>query len=185
MLQATNTNFLPPFPDTIIVNEGGDGKIDFAKGKTYRVRIISFSAFASALLHFDSHTMQVIMTDGSYTEKEQAYQLRISPAQRYDVLISCIGRDNRNYPYLVSLDINRDFTKPNAVYPHNFTGHLVMDANKPFTVDTVDDWNPVDDSHFKPLLPIPRFEPVTTNIVLDFEFCSDKNGIPRYILNSI
>lgn len=185
MLQPSNTNFLPPFPDGIIVNEGGDGKIDFVKGKTYRIRIISFSAFASAMLHFDSHTMQVIMNDGSYIKKEQAYQLRISPAQRYDVLISAIDRDNRNYPYLVSLDINRDYTKPGAVYPHNFTGQLVMDPNKPFTADNVDDWRPVDDSHFKPLLQVARYEPVTTNIVLDFEFCSDNNGIPRYGLELI
>ncbi|KAL1869993.1 hypothetical protein VTK73DRAFT_2863 [Phialemonium thermophilum] len=183
MLQPSNTLFLPRFPDGIIVNEGGSAQIPFVKGKTYRLRIISFAAFASAMLHFDSHTMQVIMNDGSYIQQAQAYQLRISPAQRYDVLISAIDRDHRNYPFLFSLDINRDFTKPDPVWPNNFTGQLVMDSTKPFTEDVVDVWRPVDDSHFKPFDSLVQFGPVTTTVVLDFDFCFDENDYPRACFN--
>jgi iron transport multicopper oxidase len=179
MLQTSNQHFLPPFPDGIIVDEGGNGHINFVKGKTYRIRIISFAAFASAFIHFDSHTMQVIMNDGSYIQKAQAYQLRIAPAQRYDVLISAIDRDHRNYPYLVALDINRDFTQDGSVYPHNFTGQLVMDPSQNFTQDVVSVWRPVDDSHFTSLDGAPKYEPVDKIIELDFDFCFDVNGFPR------
>jgi FtsP/CotA-like multicopper oxidase with cupredoxin domain len=72
MLSASNTQFLPPFPDGLIVNEGQNANINFVKGKTYRIRLISFSAIASAMVHFDSHTMQVIMNDGSYIRQTQA-----------------------------------------------------------------------------------------------------------------
>jgi iron transport multicopper oxidase len=183
MLSPSNTNFLPPFPQGIIVNDGRDANVEFVKGKTYRFRIISFAALGSAMLHFDSHTMQVIMNDGSYVKKHQAYQLRIAPAQRYDVLISAINSDHRNYPFLVSLDVNPDFTNPNTPFPiqwpFNFTGYLIMQPGGELPQDVVEDWHPVDDSHFEPLDDAPALAPVTKTIVLDFNFCFDKNGIPR------
>jgi len=188
MLEPSNTNFLPPFPDTIIANEGGSTDIPFVKGKTYRVRIISFAAFASTMVHFDSHTMQVIMNDASYIQQTQAYQLRVSPAQRFDVLISCIDRDHRNYPFLLSLDINRDFknanSQPPVSWPHNHTGYLVMDSTADLTaVDVVSSWSPVDDSHFNAYDGAAPIGPYTNSIVLDFDFCFDKNGIPRACFN--
>lgn len=184
MLQPSNTRFLPPFPNNQIVNEGGDGKITFVKGKTYRIRIISFSAFASHMLHFDSHNMQIIMTDGSYVQQREAYQLRISPAQRYDVLISAIDRDRRNYPYLVSLDMNRDFTTGTPIWPFNFTGQLVMNPAWEFTQDNVSVWRPIDDSHLSPLNGASKYEPVSNVIKLDFSFCFDQNGFPRACFNN-
>jgi iron transport multicopper oxidase len=179
MLTPAN-GFNPPLPDSIIVNEGGDGQINFVKGKTYRVRIISFAAFASAFVHFDSHTMDVIMNDGSYIKSSSAYQLRIAPAQRYDVLISAIDRDRRNYPYLVALDINKDFANDAApVWPHNFTGQLVMDTKLNFTTDVVDAFRPIDDSNFAPYDDASAFGPVTKTLTMNFEFCTDQNGIGR------
>lgn len=183
MFTTSNVQFLPPFPDGIIVNEGQGANINFVKGKTYRIRIISFSAFASAMVHFDSHTMQVIMNDASYLEQQQAYILRVTPAQRYDVLISAIDRDHGNYPFLMALDINRDWQHdpPQFVaWPHNATGYLVMDPSGDMTrQDVVSSFTPVDDSHFVPLgheaiLP----DPVKT-YTLDFSFCRDENNLPR------
>ncbi|KAB5518103.1 iron transport multicopper oxidase FET3 [Coniochaeta sp. 2T2.1] len=183
MLTPAN-GFRPPFPDGIIVNEGGDGQINFVKGKTYRIRIISFSAFASAFVHFDSHTMSVIMNDGSYIKKKSAYQLRVTPAQRYDVLISAIDRDRRNYPYLVALDVNKDFANDASVqWPHNFTGQLVMDKTRNFTTDVVKAFRPQDDSDFAPYDGGAAFGPVTKILKMDFAFCTDQNGIGRACIN--
>ncbi|CAK7562717.1 MAG: hypothetical protein SEPTF4163_000569 [Sporothrix epigloea] len=186
MLEASNTQFLPPFPDDIIVNEGSGANITFSVGKTYRFRIISFAAFASAMLHFDSHTMQVIMTDGSYVRQTQAYQLRIAPAQRYDVLISCIKRDNRNYPFLLSLDINRDFANDppqDIVWPHNATGYLVMNPKGSYPQDVVTLWQPANDVAMKPLDGAAAYGPVAQTITLNFDFCTDVNGLPRACFN--
>lgn len=181
MLSPNNTQFQPPIPNGIIVNEGRSGRINFVKGKTYRVRIISFAALGSAMIHFDSHTMRVIMNDASYVQKTDTYQLRVSPAQRYDVLISAIDRDRRNYPFLVSLDINRDFANDATLrWPYNFTGYLAMDPAGDFTQkDVVTKWRPADDSRFSPLVPEPPIGPVTKTVKLDFTFCIDANGIPR------
>ena len=186
MLQPSNTNFLPPFPDGIIVNEGLGLNVTFAAGKTYRFRIICFSAFASAFLHFDSHTMQVIMIDSSYITQAQAYQLRVAPAQRYDVLVQGISRDHRNYPFLVSLDINRDFANDPAAsvaWPHNYTGYLVMQPDGAYPQDVVAKWQPVNDASFRPLDGAAAYGPVTNTITLDFTFCEDANGYPRACFN--
>lgn len=179
MLTKTN-NFAPLFPDGIIINEGGDGQINFVKGKTYRVRIISFAAFASAFIHFDSHTMSVIMNDGSYIKQNSAYQLRLAPAQRYDVLISAIDRDRRNYPYLFALDVNKDFANDaNLRWPLNFTGQLVMDKTLNFTTDVVTAFRPQDESSFAPYDDADAFGPVIKTLTMNFDFCSDANGINR------
>jgi iron transport multicopper oxidase len=187
MFDPGNTHFLPPFPDTIVVNDGQSTDYPFVKGKTYRIRIISFAAFASAMIQFDSHTMQTIMTDASYVQQESSYQLRVAPAQRYDVLISAIDRDRRNYPFLVSLDINRDWTneasQPPIAWPHNYTGYLVMDAAGPKPTYAVNKWGPDDDSKFGSFNLAPILPTANKIIQLDFEFCFDKFGIPRACFN--
>ncbi|KAK4153229.1 multicopper oxidase [Chaetomidium leptoderma] len=188
MLVPTNTRFQPPLPDNIIVNEGQGMHLNFTKGKTYRIRIISFAAFGSAMVHFDSHTMNVIMNDGAYIQKQDAYQVRIAPAQRYDVFISAIDRDNGNYPFLVSLDLNRDWTNSTQqmTWPHNYTGYLVMDASQPLNKrDVVDKWQPVDDAHFKPNDGAAAYSSYDKLMQLDFKFCLDQNGYPRSCFNNI
>ncbi|KAK3941233.1 putative iron transport multicopper oxidase FET3 [Diplogelasinospora grovesii] len=187
MLTPTNTRFIPPFPDNILVNEGQGANINFVKGKTYRIRLISFAAFGSAMFHFDSHTMQVIMNDGAYIKQNQAYQLRIAPAQRYDFLISAIDRDHGNYPFLFSLDINRDFSNAanGLQWPHNFTGYLVMDPKENLTKqDVVSKWKPDDDSHWEPYNGAGPLGPYDKLIKLDFAFCMDANGYPRSCFNN-
>ena len=182
MITPSNTRFAPPLPNSLIVNEGQGSNINFTKGKTYRIRMINFSAFGSAMVHFDSHTMKVIMNDGAYIQQQDAYQLRIAPAQRYDFLLEAIDRDSGNYPFLVSLDTNRDWTNSSQQlkWEHNYTGYLVMDQSQPLTkLDVVDKWQPVDDSHFKPYDNGDAFSSYDKLIQLDFKFCLDQNGYPR------
>ena len=182
MLVPSNTLFQPPLPDNITVNDGQGLRVDFVKGKTYRFRIINFAAFASAMIHFDYHTMNIIMNDGQYIKKEDAYHLRIAPAQRYDVLISAAENDTGNYPFLVSLDINRDWTNAtqNMTWTHNYTGYLVMDSSQPFNQpEVVDRWSPVDDAKFQPYDGAEALGQYNKLIKLDFQFCLDQNGYPR------
>lgn len=186
MLQPSNIDFLPPFPDGILVNEGGDANIDFSANKTYRVRIINYAAFAAAMIHFNSHTMDIIMNDATNIQKVQASQLRVAAAQRYDVLISGSSEDAGNYPFLVSLDINQDYASNSAsnTWTHNFTGYLVMDADGTYPEDVVDVWDPIDDLTFEPYDLVAAYGPVTTTIELDFSFCDDVNGYPRACFNN-
>lgn len=190
MLSPKNTLFIPPFPDSLIVNEGGSSKITFEKGKTYRIRIINFSALAGAMVTFQDHPMKVIMQDGSYITPTYADQLRLSAAQRYDVILTANDDDEGNYPFLIALDINADYTNPHATplpisWPHNETGYLVTDPSAPTTaVDVVSVFNVADDSTFTDLNDtIGALGPITQTIQLDFNFCLDSNDIPRACFN--
>ncbi|KAK4235038.1 multicopper oxidase [Achaetomium macrosporum] len=189
MLVPTNTVFKPPIPDSLIVNEGQGLHINVTTGKTYRIRMINFAAFGSAMIHFNSHTMEIISADAINIKKKDAYHLRLAPAQRYDVLIGIDDRDNGNYPILVSLDLNRDWTNSTQklAWNHNYTGYLVMDASQPLDLlDVVDKWNPVDD--FRSLQPYDGASALGQYdrlILLDFKFCLDQNGYPRSCFNNI
>lgn len=180
MLQPNNTQWRPPIPDAMIVNEGGDRNINLNIGKTTRVRIISFAALTGFMLQFGSRDMKIIMTDGSYVRKKGASQIRIAPAQRYDVLVSCTDEDEgQNIPYLVSMDLNRDYTL-SATWDFNNTGYLVTDSSLPSNAsESVDVWQPFDDSYLKPYDGVAAYGPVTKTWQLDFTLCKDANGIPR------
>jgi iron transport multicopper oxidase len=185
MLQPNNTHFLPPIPDAVLVNEGGARDITFEVGKTYRVRIISFAALGSAFIEFGSHQGNIIMIDGSYVQPQEATLLRVAPAQRYDLLLTAVASDaGKNFPYLVALDVNPDFSSATPVapiaYPFNLTGYLVTSPSldKTATLE-VDVFQPFDDSKLNSFnllkaLPLP-----TKTWTLDFNFCVDVNGIPR------
>jgi len=187
MLQPSNSRFIPPIPDSVIVNEGAGLQVNFTKGKKYRFRMISFSALASHMIHFDSHDMYVIMNDAAYLQRELVYQLRLAPAQRYDFIIECLDRDNYNFPFLVSQDINRDWTNTQGLrWSQNYTGYLVMDPSKPLDkVDVVNKWQPADDSHFKPYGGVGMLGPYEKLITLDFKFGLDVNGYPRALFNNL
>jgi len=188
MLVTTNTHFQPPIPDAILVNEGGSPNMNFQSGKTYRIRLISFSALASALLQFDSHAMNIIMQDGSYIQQAQTNQLHIAPAQRYDFLLTASSSDTSNYPFLVSLDINRDFTNSTGLsWPFNTTGYLVSDLSQALTArEVVTAWDAVaDDSTFSPYDSAAAVGPVTKSYVFNFNFCLDSNGYPRACFNNV
>ncbi|KIH87025.1 iron transport multicopper oxidase fet3 precursor [Sporothrix brasiliensis 5110] len=176
----------------IIVNEGLGANVTFDNDKTYRFRIISFAAFGSAMFSFDTSNMQVVMIDASYVEKAPATQLRIAPSQRYDVLISVPRRRNckpvtsANYPFLLSLDINRDYTNDLAqsVWQHNYTGYLVTNPTGDFPEEVVTLWRPADDATFVPLDGAVALGPVSQEITLDFDFCRDENNLPRACFNN-
>lgn len=190
MLQPSNTLFIPPIPDSIIVNEGGSSNIPVEKGKTYRIRIINFSALASAMINFKDHTMKIVMQDGSYITPAYAQQIRVTPAQRYDVLLTPNVNDTGNYPFLVALDINPDYTRPGVsplpvTWNYNQTGYLLTDPSAPATsTDVISAFNVIDDSKFSNLNhKQAALGPVTQTIQLDFNFCFDNNSIPRACFN--
>jgi iron transport multicopper oxidase len=187
MLNPSNVEILPPFPEACLLNDATKpAKFNFVPGKTYMIRIISMAAFASTMLQFDSHTMRVIQVDGTYIQKHDAYQIRVSPAQRYSVLLNAQPTNRRNYAFTANLDINRDYTAPGATWPLNATGYLIYDTNKTLPAPyVVPSWNPVNDFTFvaydnQLLLGTPD-----RTIQLDFNFGFDNLSIPRAYFNNI
>ena len=188
MLATSNTHFRPPFPVALLTNDASSVSFKFQPGKTYKIKIISIAAFASTFLQFDSHTMRVIEVDGSYIEKHDAYQIRVAPAQRYTVLLNAQPTTRRNYAFLASLDMNRDFNDPNAqppnAYPFNITGTLIYDTAKPLPAPyVVRSWNPVNDFTFAALDGERLLGTPNVDITLNFTFGFDAKGIPRWVLS--
>lgn len=185
MLTTTNTHFLPPFPDALLVNDSSSAQLNFEAGKNYKIRIVSYAAFASVMLQFDSHTMRIVEIDGVYVQKHDAYQIRVAPAQRFTVLLNAQTSVRRNYGFLASLDENRDFSTGGSsnVWPFNITGIIMYDASKGAPpAFSVPKWSPQDDATLvsldnQALLGQP--DVVDKSITLDFNFGFDANGIPR------
>jgi iron transport multicopper oxidase len=167
----------------MLLNDGAGADYKFEPGKRYRLRMIAVSALASFMVNFDSHDMYIIMNDASYVKKQQAKQLRISPAQRFDVIIESHERETRNFPFLVTLDQNADWTTTNLTslkWPHNVTGHLIMDPSLPKRTDyTVHRWLPYDDAALSPHDGRAMLPPCTKTFVFDFTIGNDKFGIHR------
>ncbi|KAI1662767.1 putative ferroxidase [Daldinia decipiens] len=188
MINPNNTQFAPPLPNSTIVNDGDGSHISVEAGKTYRFRIINWSAMFSTFLYFDSLDMDVISIDASYVQRQTAQQLRISAAQRFDALITIPEDTDRNYPYLVALDVNQDFADKNPprpiLYPFNVTGMLITDSDKDTSgTVTVQAFEPFDDTTFQPHDNESVYEPVDKQLVLNFDYCFDANDYPRACFN--
>ncbi|KAI2624898.1 putative ferroxidase [Hypoxylon sp. NC1633] len=188
MIQPNNTLFAPPIPNSTIVNDGGDGHISVEPGKTYRIRMINWSAMFSTFIQFDLLDMDVISIDASYVQKKTVHQLRISAAQRYDVLITIPEDADQNYPYLVAMDLNQDFADPDPPrplqFPFNVTGLLVTDSDKDKSGTlTVQKFDPFNDATFEPYDNESAYGPVDRQWILNFDYCHDENGYPRACFN--
>lgn len=185
LLLPSNVGFRPPIPDSMLLNDGIDPvEYKFDNLTTYRFRIISFAAFASFMIQFDSHDMTVIASDAGYIDSEIASQLRIAPAQRYDVLLRPKSSpDLGNYPFLVGMDQNPDYTNPDlpVVWRLNATGHLVADSTFEKREMAVGSWDPADDSLWTPYGNKPIFPQPDKVFELDFQFCIDENNTPRFV----
>ncbi|KAI0881802.1 putative ferroxidase [Annulohypoxylon maeteangense] len=188
MIQPNNTQFAPPLPNSTLINDGGDGHIPVEAGKTYRIRMINWSAMFSTFITFADFDMDVIAIDASYVQRTSVQQLRISAAQRTDVLITIPDDADRNYPYLVALDVNQDFSSKNPPRPVSFlfnvTGLLVTDddGDKTETFD-VQAFEPFDDATFAPEDDEEVYGPVDKQWILFFDYCHDVNGYPRACFN--
>ncbi|KAI0597307.1 Cupredoxin [Biscogniauxia sp. FL1348] len=188
MLQPNNTAFTPPRPDAVIVNEGESGLIPVEAGKTYRIRVINFSALTAAFITFDTLSMDVITIDASYVQRQSVSQLRVSAAERCDILVTP-DASGTTYPYLFALDTNPDYTNSSASpsYHYNFTGALTQSTNSSSSSSvpevTVSEFLPFDDAQFAPHDGQGAWGPVTKHWVLNFDYCHDVNGYPRACFN--
>ncbi|KAI0137979.1 putative ferroxidase [Hypoxylon sp. NC0597] len=188
MINPNNTQFAPPLPNATLVNDGGDTEISVEAGKTYRIRMINWSAMFSTFVLFGDLDMDVISIDASYVKRQSVKQLRISAAQRADVLVTIPENADQNYPYLVVLDVNQDYSSKNPprpiTFPLNVTGMLVTDddKDKSGTIE-VKTFEPYDDSTFSPHDDEEAYGPVDKQWILNFDYCFDVNGYPRACFN--
>jgi iron transport multicopper oxidase len=185
MLSSNNPNGLPPFPNGALINDGQGSDMVFDPAKTYRLRFVSFAAFASFMITSPEHPFTVIMNDASYLNGPVVNQLRLTAGQRYDVLVKGSDAGSGNFPILFSLDQNRDWTNTGAAlaWPFNLTAWFVSDPAGDRPVHTVDSWLPEDDALWAPLVEQGPYEGPDKTFEMEFTTCLDDRGIPRQCLN--
>ena len=125
--------------------------------------------------------MHVIMNDADYINSVPVNQLRLTPGQRYDILIKGSDAGNSNFPILFSLDENRDWTVGGSSlsWRLNATAWLVGNPSGPRPEFFVEKWMPEDDSLFAPLVAQAPLDDLDEVFRMDFASCHDRYGIPR------
>ncbi|KAI9470861.1 MAG: Cupredoxin [Benjaminiella poitrasii] len=111
-----------PVPDSALINDNRNVTFNFTPGKTYRLRIINMSGFATFYYTIDNHDLDIIEVDGVYTERTTVDSLYLTAAQRYSVLVTAKNTTEFNY-YMhgdmdtVMFDTIPDGLNPNATAP--------------------------------------------------------------------
>jgi iron transport multicopper oxidase len=119
-----------PIPDTALLGDGQNTKIDVLPNKTYFFRLINIGSFVGMYLSMPGHTMTIVEVDGVYTKPYDVNQLYLTVAQRYSVLVKTKSDTSANFPILAALDEAMfDHIPPDA--QPNVYGYLIYDSSKP------------------------------------------------------
>jgi iron transport multicopper oxidase len=168
----------------VLINDSRDATYPVAAGKTYLFRILNIGAFPSFFFNIAGHSFQIVEMDGVYTTPTNASTLYIGAAQRYTILVTAKTGATSNFDISALVDTSM-FRAP---FTSNPVAHGVIqyDASLQNPIPrTPRDLMPAilppaNDASIPALDKQPLLDPVTKQIVLNFNF-SDVNGIPRYI----
>ncbi|KAL8969012.1 MAG: hypothetical protein Q9197_004570 [Variospora fuerteventurae] len=166
-ISYANPTGAEPVPDSALMNETQDLKMNVEPGKTYMFRIINIGAFAAQYLWFEGHTMRVVEVDGIYTEEADANMIYLTAAQRYSVLVTTYNETSANFAIVGSMDLDLFDVVPENLNP-NVTGWLVYDEAAPLpTPAFTESFEPFDDFTLIPYDREPIFDTVDYSFNLD------------------
>ena len=118
-ISYANPTGAEPVPDSALMNDTQDLRINIEPGKTYMFRIVNIAAFAAQYLWFEGHTMRIVEVDGIYTEAAEAEMIYLTAAQRYSVLVTTKNDSSSNFAIVGSMDqvrfshnLRRDSSNP-------------------------------------------------------------------------
>ncbi|TQN65365.1 Iron transport multicopper oxidase fetC [Colletotrichum shisoi] len=167
LISVENPTGAEPVPDSALMNDTQNLRVNVRPGKTYLVRMVNVGAFASHHVWFEGHPLRVVEVDGVWTDEAAADMLYIAPAQRYSVLLTT--RDDAeagNFAIVGAMDEDLFDVVPDGLNP-NVTGWLVYDPRKPLPVPAaVDEFDPFDDFD---LVPVDR-EEIYDSVDYSFSF---------------
>ncbi|KAI8881105.1 multicopper oxidase [Backusella circina FSU 941] len=154
-------------------------------GKTYRIRVINMSGFATFFFSIDGHEMEIIEVDGVYTEPYKTQSLYLTAAQRFSVLVNTKNSTQFNYLMHADMDTVMFDTLPDALNP-NVTAPIYYNIsnNKFAPSQDVGMGSPFDDFKLTPLNKAMAVEPDhQVNLTIDFQVTTD--GMNRGMFNEI
>lgn len=116
-LNVYNPTGAEPVPDSALINDDRNVSFSFVPGKTYRLRIINMSGFATFFFDIDGHDLDVIEVDGVDTARHTVDSLYLTAAQRYSVLVTAKNTTDFNYYMHADMDSGMFDSIPDGLNP--------------------------------------------------------------------
>ncbi|GAD93451.1 multicopper oxidase [Paecilomyces variotii No. 5] len=173
-----------PLPQSNLINETQNLKIEVQPGKTYLVRVINMGAFMGQYFWMEGHNMTVVELDGVYTKPTDTDTIYLATGQRCSFLLRAKDDRTANYPMVASLD-------PNSRMGHGHfemavTGWLVYDSSLPYPEpEQLSRYDSLDDMALAPYDEQPLLTHPDRTITLTMNMDMDLDGITHWLLNDI
>lgn len=184
---------LEPLPDAVLFNDAVGTKIPVKPNKTYLIHVVCMGNWAGHAFIVEDHDLTVVRADGILVEPKLAtpQYLRMTVGQRLDLLLTTKNDTSRNYAIWDGLDIDEMFIRENREMPEGYnangTAWLMYNEDAPFLPSPdIQIHNAslefLDDVTLTPIDGLPLLEPVSRQIVLDFNY-AQVDGVPTYTIN--
>ncbi|KAI8065800.1 Cupredoxin [Gongronella butleri] len=185
-LNVYNPTGAEPVPQSGLINDNANSSFSFVPGKTYRMRLINMSGFATFYLNIDNHTMNIIEVDGIETQMTPVDSVYLTAAQRISVLVT--AKNDTSLNYLLHADMDSVmFDKLPEDLKTNLTAPIYYDRshNNFAQPNDIGMASTFDDFKLVPLINSTGVPPpdVTTNLTVVFEVTTD--GINRGMFNDL
>jgi FtsP/CotA-like multicopper oxidase with cupredoxin domain len=103
-LSKSNPDGANPVPQSALMNDSRDIKINILPDKTYLFRMINMAAISGFYVWIEGHQMEIVEVDGVYTEQTAAEVIYITSGQRYSVLVKTRSDTLANFAIVGSID---------------------------------------------------------------------------------
>ncbi|KAJ7598653.1 Fet3 protein [Mycena floridula] len=187
---AQNSAYIGPEPGETstspysAVGFNENATLPFEAGKTYRLRIINTSAFATFIFWVDGHDMRIIEVDGIDVQESPIDLVSIAVAQRYSVLVTARNESSTNWAIHANMDPNMFDDIPESFNP-NTTASIIYSPNTELTdLGCISTYHDTNDTALIPIVAIPAPNPTKTlELVMALEEMDD--GTNRGMFNRV
>ncbi|KAI8062306.1 Cupredoxin [Gilbertella persicaria] len=186
-LSVYNPTGAEPVPESALINDNANTTFTFVPGKTYRIRIINMSGFATFFYKIDGHQMDIIEVDGVYTQPKTVDSLYMTAAQRFSVLVKAKNTTDLNYYMHADMDTVMFDTVPEDLVS-NITAPIYYDRNHQ-NFAASEDPNGMTETSFDDMSLVPLYAESAVepdhhvNLTIDFQVTTD--GINRGMFNEL
>ncbi|KAJ2371627.1 ferroxidase fet3, partial [Coemansia sp. RSA 2603] len=172
------------YPQAVINGIVGDAApdLDFAPGKTYRLRLLNMGTTSMFRFRIDGHTMHVIEADGVATARRRVDSVTLGVAQRVSVLVTAPAAPQCNFRY--HFECFSDVFPPMAGFnPRRHVGSVMYGDALAYGKAEPAKWEQFDDLALQPLDRMPALRPT---VVHDLVVGADRSaGLVRAYINGI
>jgi FtsP/CotA-like multicopper oxidase with cupredoxin domain len=104
-LSTSNPDGVDPAPQSALMNDLRDVKVNVQPNRTYLFRMINMAAISGFYVWIEGHQMEIVEVDGVYTERAPTAVIYITSGQRYSVLVKTRNDTLANFAIVGSVDL--------------------------------------------------------------------------------